>query len=248
MTTTLTVPEQTMSLDAFLGDTRAQDAPDEPFGNETARTLRIDVDGGAWLKPGAAIAYRGDFTFERRPTLAASSLADAVLRETAALVRAVGKGRLYCASHGAHVRTIVLSEEALVVSWQDLLAFEESLTFDCALVGHGVGIAAGGFVGVTLSGRGSLALLTHGRPVTLVVTPDRPVVTDPHATVAWSAGLTPTLKTDLSWRSAIGHGGHEPFQMAFSGSGFVIVQAYEDASRIQLTPRPLRQLAKLVTG
>ena len=34
------------------------------FGNETDRTLKIDVDGGVWIKPGAAIAYRGDLAFD----------------------------------------------------------------------------------------------------------------------------------------------------------------------------------------
>lgn len=246
MATTAPLQEHAQPLEAFIGETRAQETPAEAFGNETARTLRIDVDGGVWLKPGAAVAYRGDLVFERRPTLDAESVKDAVLRETAALVCARGRGRLFCASHGAHIRTIHLAGETLVVTWQDLLAFEESLTFECSLVGHGIGLAAGGLVAVTITGHGSLALTSHGRPVTLAVTPDQPVFTDPHATVAWSAGLTPALKTDLSWRSAFAHGGHEPFQMAFTGAGFVVVQAYEDASRIQFTPRPLKQLAKLL--
>jgi uncharacterized protein (AIM24 family) len=247
MVTTALTQELTQPLDAFAADTRAREWADEPFANETARTLRIEVDGGVWLKPGAAIAYNGDLTFERRPTLGAASIEDAVLRETAPLVRASGRGRLYCADRGAHVRCIRLSGEQLVVSWQDLLAFEESLEFESSLVGHGVGIAAGGLVAVTLSGHGALAVLTHGRPITLTVEPGSPVYTDPHATLAWSAGLTPTLKTDLSWRSAFAHGGHEPFQMAFAGAGFVVVQAYEDASRIHLT-QPLKKIAKLVTG
>ena len=46
------------------------------------------MDGGVWLKPGAAVAYRGDLTFERLPTLGAGSVQDAVLREAAPLVRA----------------------------------------------------------------------------------------------------------------------------------------------------------------
>ena len=58
MATTATLQEHAQSLEAFIGETRAQDTPAEAFGNETARTLRIDVDGGVWLKPGAAVAYR----------------------------------------------------------------------------------------------------------------------------------------------------------------------------------------------
>jgi uncharacterized protein (AIM24 family) len=234
------------SLDAFLNDTREQDPSAEAFASESARTLRIDVDGGVWLKPGAAIAYRGDIVFERRHAIDAGSLKDAVLRETAPLVRATGKGRLYCGHHGAHVRSVTLADERVVVSWQDLLAFEDSLAFAAALVGHGVGIAAGGLVTVTLSGRGSFAVITHGRPLTLIVAPDRPVCTDPHATLAWSADLTPALELDVSWRSAFGHGGGEPVQMRFEGTGFVVVQPYENRSRVQVQAHPLRRLASLI--
>lgn len=232
----------------FMADTCEQTPVGGPFANETARILRVDVNGSVWLKPGAAIAYRGEITFERLPTLGAASLKTAVLRETAPLVRAAGTGRLYCAQHGAHIRTVRLAGERIVVAWHDLVAFEESLRFEAALVSHGIGIAAGGLVAVTLDGHGCFALAAHGRPLTLPVTSGQAVSTDPHATLAWSAGLTPTLKTDLTWRSAIGHGGFEPFQMLFQGSGFVVVQACEDPSRFQLGKNPIRKVISLVAG
>jgi uncharacterized protein (AIM24 family) len=236
------------SLVQFLRDTGALHDEAAGFVNESARTLRIDVDGGVWLKPGAAIAYRGEITFERLATLDASSFQDVVMRETAPLVRAVGRGRLYCGHHGSHVRVVRLAGESLVVAWTDLLAFEESLTFRADLVGHGVGIAAGGLMGVALSGHGAVAIATHGQPLTLDVVPGSPVDTDPHATLAWSPALTPVLKTDVSWRSVFGHGGHEPVQMHFSGSGFVIVQPYEDPSRFGLEINPLKRLARFIAG
>ena len=88
------------------------------FENESARTLRVDVDGGVWLKPGAAIAFRGDIAFVRRPTMEAESLGDAVLRETAPLVRASGRGRLYCAQHGAVVHIVRLTGYAAQIATQ----------------------------------------------------------------------------------------------------------------------------------
>jgi uncharacterized protein (AIM24 family) len=218
------------------------------FENESARTLRIDVDGGVWLKPGAAIAYRGEIAFQRRATLEAASARDAAMREAAPLVRAVGRGRLYCAQHGAHVHIVRLAGETMVVTWQDLLAFEESLGFTTSLVGHGIGVAAGGMVGVAFSGHGALAIATHGQPLTLSVDPDHALNTDPHATVAWSASLTPKLQTDLSWRSVFKHGGHEPVQMRFEGTGFVMVQPYEDPSRFAAKVNPLKRLAAMITG
>jgi uncharacterized protein (AIM24 family) len=240
--------EPVQSLTAFVDDTREQGSCGPTFRNETARTIGVDVDGCVWLKPGAAIGYRGDLVFERLSTLRAESVIDAVLREATPLVRAVGTGRLYCGCHGAHLRTLKLTGESIVVSWQDLVAFEQSLTFESMLLGHGLGMAAGGLVVVRLSGHGSFAVATHGRPITMEVSPGHPVSTDPHATIAWSADLSPTLKLDVTWRSAFGHGGHEPVQMLFEGSGFVVVQPYEDPSRFGLSPQTVRRLATLLAG
>ena len=61
----------------------------ERFDRESERILRVDVDGGVWIKPGAAIAYRGDLRFERLATLEAPTVTDAAFREIAPLVRAV---------------------------------------------------------------------------------------------------------------------------------------------------------------
>ena len=236
------------SLDGLLRQTGETAGPADPFDNESTRVLRIDVDGGVWVKPGAAIAYRGDLTFERLPTLQAQSIRQAMLRETAPIVRAVGKGRLFCGHRGSHVRVVRLQEETMYVAWADLLAFEESLMFEAGLVGHGVGIAAGGLVVVKLSGRGAFAIATHGQPLSLTVTPREPVSTDPHATLAWSSELTPVLETDLSWLSCVVHGGHEPVQMLFTGSGFVLVQPYEDPSRFGTGTQPLKRIASLLAG
>jgi uncharacterized protein (AIM24 family) len=214
------------------------------FRVESDRVLRIDVDGGVWIKPGAAIAYRGELTFERLRTTEARSIDQIAVREMSPLVRARGRGHLYCAHHGAHVHLLDLRRETVVVSAQDVLAFESSLGFEMSLLGRGLGIAAGGLIVVALSGEGALAVATHGETLRLEVTPDNPLNTDPHATVAWSGGLAPTLKTDLSWRSVIGHGGHQPVQMRFEGTGFVIVQPYKDSSR--LGENPAGAVAKLL--
>jgi uncharacterized protein (AIM24 family) len=216
------------------------------FGNETERTLRIDVDGSVWMKPGAAIAYRGALAFERLPTIGAVSGKDALLREVEPLVRATGKGRLYCGHHAAHIGVVQLAGEPLIVSSSDVLAFESTLDFRPDLVAHGVSIAAGGLFVFRFSGRGSLALLHHGQPITLDVSPENPVSTDPHATLAWSPSLTPALKMDVSWRSAFGHGGHQPVQMYFEGSGFVVVQPYQRAGWFDADPHPVRKVASLV--
>ena len=226
------VPSTAYSVERFVEESREKETIGGTLEKESERMLRIDVDGSVWLRPGAAVAYRGDIAFQRLPTISARSIEDAALREMTPLIRAVGGGRLYCGYQGAHVRLLQLAGETVFVRWEELLAFEASLEFEATFVRRRVGIASGGLVAVKLTGHGSLALATHGEPLTLDVRPGDPVSSDPHATLAWSGTLTPSLKTDLTWRSAIRHGGQEPVQMFFEGTGFVVVQPHKDANRI----------------
>jgi uncharacterized protein (AIM24 family) len=235
------------SVERFLRSTAEKATQGERFEQESERMLRIDVSGGVWLKPGAAIAYRGDVAFERRPTLGAGSLLDAAFRELTPLVRATGRGRLYCGRHGSHVRIMRLAGESITITFDELLAFEESLRFEPHVVEHGIGIAAGGLITMRLSGHGAVALITHGEPLTLRVSRDEPVSTDPHATIAWSGDLTPLLKTDLTWRSVFRHGGQEPVQMLFEGDGFVVVQPYEDQRRWTFDAGSIEKLTAMFT-
>ena len=73
-----------------------------------------------------------------------------------------------------------------------------------------------------------IAITTHYDPLTLIVTPDEPVLTDPNATVAWSGNLTPEFKTDISLKTFFGRGSGESIQMQFKGNGFVVVQPFEE--------------------
>jgi uncharacterized protein (AIM24 family) len=234
------------SLAEFLRESGEKEAISGNFKQESERILRIEVDGGVWLKLGAAIAYRGDLRFERLPTLQGRNLKDMIRRELVPLERATGRGRLYCAHRGWHLRVLHLAGETLCVSAEEFLAFEETLDHEIFLVGKRIGIIAGGLFGVRFSGTGALAFAVHGSPLTLPVTPANPVSTDPHSTLAWSGGLVPELKTDLSWRSMFRHGGREPFQMFFQGEGFVIVQPAEDPARFRLkVGRWLKSLLKV---
>jgi uncharacterized protein (AIM24 family) len=202
------------------------------FEQEGQRVLRIDVTGsaGVLIKPGSAIAYRGDIRFERLATLGADTLREMAAREITPFVRALGEGRLYCANKGWHVHLLHLDGGTVFVNGDMLLAFEETLEHEITLPGI-AGVFAGGFFTVKLSGKGMLALAIHGAPLTLPVAADSPVSTDPKATIGWSSGLRTELKTDLSWRSLIGRGGEEPIQFRFEGEGYVAVQPSEGAPR-----------------
>ena len=205
--------------------------PKSAFEKVSVRILRVDVDGSAWINLGSAIAYYGELKFERLPALKTKSLKTVGLRATTRLVRAHGKGRLYCAHSGWRIRTIHLANETLTVSANEMLAFEDTLDFEISLIGKGISIASGGLLAIKLSGEGWLSIAVHGDPLVLPVTRDSPLNTDPHSTVAWTEGLSPTIKTDITWRTFVGQGGGEAFQMHFEGDGFVAIQPAEDPSK-----------------
>jgi uncharacterized protein (AIM24 family) len=217
------------------------------FTLESARILRVDVDGGVWMKPGAAIAHRGELTFERPPTLGAASLDEAVMREVAPLVRVSGRGRLFCADRASRVSVVDVDGESMVLPAHRVLAFEETLTFTRRLLAHGLGIAAGGLIVTTFSGRGALAFVSRGETLRLELSPGTPVLTDPHATVAWSGALEPRLRTDVGWRTAIAHGGQQPIQMFFEGVGCVLVQPFKEPRTLWPGEEAAKRLAAFVT-
>jgi len=215
--------------------TGEKDQPGDVFELESDRMLEIHVNGRVWTKLGAAIAYRGDLKFIREGMMEGGlgkMLKRAVTGEVTPLAKVEGQGRLYVADEGKHITILRLAGETINVSGNDLLAFEDTVSYDITMIRKIAGMMAGGLFSVKLTGAGLVALTSHGRPLTLRVTNEDPVSTDPNATVAWSGNLQPELKTDISFKTFLGRGGGETFQMRFRGDGFVVVQPYEEVPRV----------------
>jgi uncharacterized protein (AIM24 family) len=155
-------------------------------------------------------------------------LKKAVTGEGVSLTKAEGTGKLYLADSGKKISVINLDNQSIFVNGNDLLAFEESITWDIKMLKKVAGLMAGGLFNVKLEGTGMIAITTHYDPLTLKVTPEKPVFTDPNATVAWSGNLQPDLKTDVSLKTFVGRSSGESLQMAFKGEGFVVIQPYEE--------------------
>ncbi|MCS6862724.1 MAG: AIM24 family protein [Abditibacteriales bacterium] len=219
------------TLNEFLAKTAQKDKGGEKFQLESHRMLEINVDGQMWTKLGATVAYRGSLKFEREGAFEhgiGKFLKRAVTGEATPLTKVSGKGTLYVADYGKHIMLIKLQGESIHVNGNDLLAFEPTVTWDIKMIKRIAGMLAGGLFCVQLSGTGMIAITSHGEPMTLRCTPADPVYTDPNATIAWSGNMFPDLKTDISFKTLLGRGSGETFQMSFNGDGFVIVQPYEE--------------------
>lgn len=219
------------TLAEFVARTRQRDQQHGVFELENARLLEVNLNGRIWTKMGSMVGYRGNIKFTREGMLdhgIGNLLKKAVSGEGLALTKAEGAGTLYLADSGKRVTILRLDGDALFVNGNDVLVFEETVRHQITMMRRMSAMLAGGLFNVRFEGRGLLAITTHGEPVTLVVTPDNPVVTDPNATVAWSASLQPEFKTDVSFKTFLGRGSGESLQMLFRGNGFVVIQPYEE--------------------
>ena len=220
------------SLDDFMAKTAEKDRGEGLFELESERMLEVNLDGKVWTKKGAMVAYVGSIKFTREGLLehgVGKLFKKALSGEGTQLTKAEGKGKLYLADSGKKVTVIELGGDVLSVNGNDLLAFEPSIQWDIKFMKSLGGIVSGGLFNVRLEGSGMIAITTHYDPLTLRVTPGKPVFTDPNATVAWSGSLAPELKTDVSLKTFFGRGSGESIQMKFEGDGFVVVQPFEEA-------------------
>ncbi|WP_406661128.1 AIM24 family protein [Methanolobus sp. ZRKC3] len=219
------------SLDEFIKSTGQKDLGEGKFELERDRMLELNLNGRVWIKRGAMVAYLGDVKFTREGVLEhglGKMMKKAVTGEGVSLTKAEGAGKVYLADSGKKISIINLDNQSIFVNGNDLLAFEENISWDIKMMRKVAGMMAGGLFNVKLEGTGMVAITTHYDPLTLRVTEDQPVFTDPNATVAWSGNLNPDIKTDISLKTFVGRSSGESIQMAFKGEGFVVIQPYEE--------------------
>lgn len=218
-------------LGDFLARTAQRDLGHGVFELESPRLLEVNLNGRMNIKTGSMVAYVGPIQFRREGMLdqgVGNLLKKAVSGEGMRLTYAEGQGKLYLADQGKKVIILSLQNESVVVNGNDVLAFEPTLPHKITLMRKIAGMMSGGLFNVRFDGSGLLAITSHFEPLTLRVQPGQPVVTDPNATIAWTGGLTPQLKTDISLRTFLGRGSGESLQMLFEGEGYVVVQPFEE--------------------
>ncbi len=217
----------------FIENTRQQDRGQGLFELESERILELNLNGMVWTKMGSMISYRGNVKFTREGIMEqgiGNLLKKTVTGEGAKLTKAEGQGQVYLADSGKKITILNLENEAIYINGNDVLAFESSINYEIKMMRKVSAMLAGGLFNIKLEGTGMVAFSTHYDPMTLIVTPDNPVTTDPNATVAWSSGLEPNFKTDVSLKSFFGRGSGESIQSEFVGSGFVVVQPFEEVA------------------
>ena len=206
----------------------------EAFALQNHKLLKVRLDQVTiQAKLGSMVAYQGEVTFEHAGAGGLGRLVKKVATgEGQSLMRISGRGEVFLADSAQEVHLLHLQDERITVNGRNVLAFDAGIDWDIERIKSVSGMMGGGLFNTRLQGTGSVAVLTDGPPVRLDVA-QAPTFADAQAAVAWSSGVTSSLKTDIKLKSFIGMGSGESFQMAFGGEGWVLVQPSE--GRIQLT-------------
>ncbi|MFI1918693.1 AIM24 family protein [Nocardia sp. NPDC020380] len=197
---------------------------------QNGKMIRVAVNGEVMARAGSMVAYQGDLKFQ---ALGAGGIGRAIQQrltgEGVPLMKVSGRGDLFLANGASDVHTIDLDgTDGLTINGANVLAFDPTLRYDIRLMQGAAGYASNaGFFNCVFTGRGRIAIITHGHPVVLNV--DQPTYADPQAAVAWSAGLQTGIKRNDSFGFGrlIGRSTGEGLTLAFSGQGFIVVQPSE---------------------
>jgi uncharacterized protein (AIM24 family) len=78
-----------------------------------------------------------------------------------------------------------------------------------------------------VEGTGQAAVMSDGPAIVLRVSAATPLTVDPGAYIAHTGDLRQQLQSSVGWRTLIGEGSGESFQIRFEGEGLVYVQPSE---------------------
>jgi uncharacterized protein (AIM24 family) len=191
--------------------------------NTSLLKVRLENDS-IQAKLGSMVAYQGDVRFEHQSGGLGRFFKKALTGEGVRLMSATGTGDLFLAHDARKIMVIDLQKERMTVNGDNILAFDAGIDWDIRRV-EGAGRLAGGLFNVVLEGTGKVAVTAHGEPVLLDTS--TPTFADPDSAIAWSGDVRTSVRSDISFKTFMGRGSGETFQIAFEGPGWVLIQASE---------------------
>jgi uncharacterized protein (AIM24 family) len=200
-------------------------SPAGRFTLQNSAMLKVSLEGDQiQAKLGSMVAYQGDVRFEYQSGGLGRFFKKAVTGEGVKLMTATGSGELFLAQDKRKVMILELNDEQMTVNGENILAFEPGIDWDIRRV-EGAGRLASGLFNVVLEGTGKVAVTSDGEPVLLDTS--TPTFADPDSAIAWSGGVRTSVRSDVSFKTFMGRGSGETFQIAFEGRGWVLIQPSE---------------------
>ncbi len=221
-----------MTIYGPLFEQYAEQEAREPFTRQNSKMLKVRLDGApVWARSGSMVAYQGNITFENKGSGGLGRLLkQAATGEGLSMMRCSGQGELFLADQAADVQILYLENDMVSVNGRNVLAFSESIDWDVQRIQARGAAMTGDLYNVVLRGSGFVAITTKGDPVALDVG-SSPTFGDPQAVVLWTQGVSMDVRVDTGGLGSMLRGGTgETFQMAFRGTGHVLVQPAENVT------------------
>ncbi|WP_108989544.1 TerD family protein [Streptomyces coelicoflavus] len=205
-------------------------ATGQRWTQQNKKLVRVDL--GAEGQPvlarqGSMVLYQGKVDFGYKGAGFAGRVVGNATGQEMQLMRCTGKGQVFLADNSAMLHPIELQGDAVCVSAENVLAFDESLQYEVRRI-EGHGIPGGALFTMQFQGTGTIVVKTRGVPVVLPVTPT--TFADCNAVVAWSAAAQVVVSSQVRMRrnSYAGDTGESVnLQFRAAPGSFVVVQPYE---------------------
>ncbi|MFV8189486.1 AIM24 family protein, partial [Streptomyces sp. AF1B] len=197
---------------------------------QNKKLVRVDLGIGGHpvlARQGSMVLYQGKVDFSYKGAGFAGRIVGNATGQEMQLMRCTGQGQVFLAENSTHLHPIELQGDAICVSAENVLAFDEGLQYEVRRI-EGHGIPGGALFTMQFQGTGTIVVKTHGTPVVLPVTPT--TFADCNAVVAWSAAAQVIVSSQVRMRrNAYPGDTGESVNLQFRAApgNFVVVQPYE---------------------
>ncbi|MFG2954447.1 TerD family protein [Streptomyces sp. NPDC048291] len=197
---------------------------------QNSKLIRVDLGMGGQpvlARQGSMVLYQGKVDFGYKGAGFAGRIVGNATGQEMQLMRCTGQGQVFFAENSANLHPIELQGDAICVSAESVLAFDEGLQYEVRRI-EGHGIPGGALFTMQFQGTGTIVVKTHGTPVVLPVTPT--TFADCNAIVAWSAASQVIVSSQVRMRrNAYPGDTGESVNLQFRGApgNFIVVQPYE---------------------
>ncbi|TDI46940.1 MAG: tetratricopeptide repeat protein [Acidobacteria bacterium] len=188
---------------------------DDTFRYLENNLMEVNFSGKVFIKQGTIYSYSGNLTFWVKPQR----------EETApALVIVSGTGKLLLTDRQRDITVLQIDDEEIFVEPSHLLACEETLTPQYAVIEKTDDDPSGGMHVLMIKGTGLIALSVATSPLIMTVQEDYPVNVSSASLISWSGNLRPTLVQDEALAEILQPGPEAGVNLRLAGDGKVMME------------------------
>ncbi|MET7538334.1 AIM24 family protein [Streptomyces sp. NPDC055059] len=201
------------------------------FRLQGSRVLAVDMTGDSVkAKNGSMVAYDGRMAFKKM-TGGGEGIRGMVTRrltgEEMTVMEVKGQGTCWFADRASEISVVNLRGDKLFVESSNLLCTDAGLRTGTSFTGVRGASQGNGLFTTTVEGHGQAAIMSEGPAVALRVSREHPLTVDPGAYIAHQGNVRQSFQSGVTFRTFMGEGGGEAFQIRFEGDGLVYVQPSE---------------------